>query len=127
MMGEALTPAEITALKKDIFSSLHCALPGKVVSYNAEKGMADIQPGLLGTAGNSVLPYPLLRDVPVYLPEPREIEPGAFCLVIFADINIDAWIDSGEDGLVGSDRMHSLSDAFAFVGFKAGLAEEIVE
>ena len=68
-MGIYSSSKEREALKQEIFSSLHCALPGKVVSFNAEKGMADIQPGLLGTAGNSVLPYPLLRDVPVYLPE----------------------------------------------------------
>ena len=31
---------------------------------------------------------------------------------------IDAWFESGEAEMPGSPRMHSLSDGFAFVGFR---------
>ena len=35
-----LSPEEREALKQEIFSTLHCALPGNVVSFDAEKAEA---------------------------------------------------------------------------------------
>ena len=54
------------------------------------------------------------------MPVPFEVNEGDACLVIFADCDIDAWFESGEAELPESNRMHSLSDGFAFVGFKVG-------
>ena len=34
------------ALKQELFSSLHCALPGKVISFDAETRTAEIQPAV---------------------------------------------------------------------------------
>jgi hypothetical protein len=56
-------------------------MPGIVVSFDAERGTAAIQPA------NSRLP--VLPDVPVYLPEDREIPPGALALVVFADFDTE--------------------------------------
>ena len=64
------------------------------------------------------MPLPLLRDVPVFMPVPFEVHEGDACLVIFADRDIDAWFESGEAEVPPSSRMHSLSDGFAFVGFR---------
>ena len=111
-MNESLTPAEAVALKKEILSSLHCALPGTVESFDADAGTAVIRPAVKG--------MPLLRDVPVFMPVPLDVFPGDLCLVIFADRDIDAWLESGEPEEPASGRMHSLSDAFAFVGFRRG-------
>ena len=47
-----------------------------------------------------------------------EIRPGDACLVIFADIDIDSWFATGEVAEPRSGRKHSLSDGFAFVGFR---------
>ena len=116
-----LTPRDIADLKREILSSLHCALPGIVEAFDAEKGIAAVRPALRLSGGISL---PLLRDIPVYLPEPREIAPGSFCLLIFADCDIDAWLASGEPEEPASARRHSLSDAFAFVGFRAGPSGE---
>ena len=108
--------SEIAALKQDILSSMHCALPGKIVSYDADSQTAVIQPAVkIGT-----MMYPVLRDVPVFMPVPFEVTPGDACIVIFADIDIDAWIESGEAEEPKSARKHALSDGFAFVGFKKG-------
>ena len=113
---KSLSPAERDALKRDFFSSLHCALPGNVVSFDAEKQTAEIQPAVrMGS-----LVFPVLADVPVFMPVPFEVNPGDACLVIFADIDIDAWLASGEAEEPLSARRHSLSDGFAFVGFKTG-------
>ena len=106
-----MNPADLAALKKEIFSSLHCALPGTVESFDAEK-----QTAVIRLAGISL---PLLYDVPVYMPVPFEVNPGDACLVIFADRDIDAWLEGGEEKPPG--RMHSLSDGFAFVGWRRNI------
>ena len=112
----SLSPAERDALKRDFFSSLHCALPGKILSFDSETQTAEIQPAVkLGS-----LTYPPLSGVPVFMPVPFEVNPGDACLVIFADIDIDAWLSSGEAEEPLSARQHSLSDGFAFIGFKTG-------
>ncbi len=112
----SLSPAERDALKRDFFSSLHCALPGKVISFDAETQTAEIQPAVkLGS-----LAYPPLSDVPVFMPVPFEVNSGDACLMVFADIDIDAWLGSGEAEEPLSARKHSLCDGFAFVGFKVG-------
>ena len=117
-------PATIQALKQDILSSLHCALPGIVVSFDAESQTAVIQPAVSRVIPNvaegspSSVSMPLLRDVPVFMPVSFEVNPGDACLVIFADCDIDAWFETGEVEVPASGRMHSLSDGFAFVGFR---------
>ncbi len=113
---KSISPAERDALKRDFFSSLHCALPGNVVSFDPETQRAEIQPAI--RVGS--LSYPLLSDVPVFMPVPFDVHPGDACLVVFADIDIDAWLVSGEPEQPQSARRHSLCDGFAFVGFKAG-------
>ena len=133
-MNEENRYEELQALKQNILSSLHCALPGTVVSYDAETQTAVIQPAVKRRAeqrdgfARSVsgrnyrtvpdVPLPLLRDVPVFMPGSFEVNPGDACLVIFADCDIDAWFESGETEVPESNRMHSLSDGFAFVGFR---------
>ena len=47
---------------------------------------------------------------------------GDPCLVIFADIGISAWLQTGEAAVPGSARRHSLSDGFAFAGWRAAAA-----
>ena len=113
---KSISPAERDALKRDFFSSLHCALPGNIVSFDPERQTAEIQPAVkLGS-----LTYPLLSDVPVFMPVPFEVHPGDACLVVFADADIDHWLETGEAAVPGSARRHSLSDGFAFVGFRTG-------
>ena len=122
-----LSPETIAALKKDIFRSLNVALPGSIVSYDSTARTASIRPLRAG--------MPLLMDVPVFTPSSSAtVSEGDYCLVIFADHDIDAWFASenpnsppgnspsgnGPPGTVSplSSRMHSLSDGCAFVGFK---------
>ena len=109
-----LSPEEREALKQEIFRSLHCALPGKVVSFDAEKQTAEIRPAV--KLGSMLLP--VLADVPVFMPVPFGVHPGDACLVVFSDVNIDAWMETGEAEEPRSGRRHSLSDGFAFIGFK---------
>ena len=114
-----LSADERDALKQDFFSSLHCALPGTVVSFDAERQTAEIRPAV--KLGSMV--FPVLSDVPVFMPVPFDVNTGDVCLVVFADIDIDGWFDTGEAAEPRSARKHSLSDGFAFVGFKVGNRE----
>ena len=72
---------------------------------------------------DSCLAFGQVSDVPVFMPVPFEVNPGDPCLVIFADIDIDAWFESGEPQEPKSARKHALSDGFAFVGWKMGNGE----
>ena len=107
-MYESMSPAEIRALKKEIFSSLHCALPGIVASFDDTSGTASVRLAVSG--------MPVLQDVPVFVC--NEVSVGDACLVVFADCDVDAWFDGNDSDDPASVRMHSLSDAFAFVGFR---------
>ena len=107
-MNDSLSPQELLALKKEILSSLHCALPGMVESFDDASGTASVRLALSG--------MPVLQDVPVFVC--NEVNPGDLCLVVFADCDADAWLETGEAGEPASGRMHSLSDAFAFVGWR---------
>ena len=107
-MNDSLSPQELLALKKEILSSLHCALPGIVESFDEDTGTAGIRLALSG--------MPVLRDVPVFVC--NEVNPGDACLVVFADCDIDNWFNGDDSADPASGRLHSLSDAFAFVGFR---------
>ena len=139
MMEEQKRQEELQALKREILESLHCALPGIVESYDSETQTAIIRPAVKhrrvssraersGVEGSpSSVSLPLLRDVSVFMPVPFEVNPGDACLVIFADIDIDAWFETGEAEVPPSGRMHSLSDGFAFVGFRPRVIPSEVE
>ena len=108
-----LNPAEVSAIKREIQESLHCALPGLVEAFDSQKGTVSVRPALRMRDGE----LPLLKDVPVFRVPGMEIQPGDKCLVIFADADTDAFLETGEVSACRSARRHSLSDGFAFVGF----------
>ena len=110
-MSEASLPMEtLSVMKQEIFRSLHCTMPGTVEAFDAESCTANIR------LANPDLP--VLMSVPVFMPVPFEVSPGDLCLVVFADTDCDRFL-AGEGAAV-SERRHSLSDGFAFVGFKTG-------
>ena len=111
-----LSPEEREALKQEIFSSLHCALPGTVVSYDSAAQTAVIQPAVKSGS----MTFPVLSDVPVFMPMSFRVREGDACLIVFSDVDIDAWFDTDVPQESKSGRRHSLSDGFAFVGFKRG-------
>ena len=117
-----LSYEEIEAVREEILSSLHCALPGQVKTFDAAACTAVIKPMLKSRSGVSL---PVLQDVPIFLPRVNgaaafDVSPGDYCLVVFADGAIDNWFLTGEESEPVSMRCHDLSDAFAFVGFHPG-------
>ena len=123
MTEVSMTPEILQSLRESIASAIHCALPGRVVSFDASTQTADIQP-MVRRRGEDGIVYtmPVLNQVPVFLPAGSgfTVSPGDACLLIFADCCIDGWYETGEASLPMSGRAHDLSDAFAFVGFRSG-------
>ena len=70
-------PSGIGALKKEILSALHCALPGTVEAFDPETQTAAVRPALKRRTGSGpgkdACALPLLRDVPVFMPVPFEV------------------------------------------------------
>ena len=123
----SLTPEERELFRRELLSSLHCALPGIVTAFDPVTQTATVQPAMRSRLSGSsdTLLLPLIHDVPVFFPGSRHaamtfpIEPGDECLLIFADSAIDRWFETGEAEAPDSTRHHDLSDAFAFVGFRS--------
>ena len=113
----AFLQAALQALKEEIFSTLHVAMPGIVMAYDAATRTADVQPALMRRDSDGKgIAAPLLRAVPVFLCG-RETDPvaGDRCLLIFLDFCVDGFIQNGEACVPDSPRMHDLSDAVAMV------------
>lgn len=116
------TRAQADALRARLAASMHFALPGIVQSFDPDAQTADIQPAVHDhLCDGTPVEYPILYSVPVFIPGgspdiAESIQPGDSCLVIFADTCIDEWF-LGTEPNETSTRRHSLSDAFAFVGF----------
>ena len=88
----------LESLKREIFSSLHVAMPGFIESFDPESGTAAVQPALRRrTAAGNLLTAPLLADVPVFLPDPG-FTPAAGdpCLLVFADFCVDGFLMAGQ-------------------------------
>jgi phage baseplate assembly protein gpV len=112
--------------------ALRVAMPGTIVSFDASKQTATIQPAITevdflpGTNGQmGPRPLPRLVDVPVMFPRAgafaltMPVQAGDECLVIFGDQCMDAWFQSGAAGAPVNEfetRRHSLADGFALVG-----------
>ena len=116
--GDFLRQA-LDALRREIFSTLHVAMPGTVTAYDASDGTVFVQPGLRRrVSSDQIMTAPLLPRVPVLLPSRDYVPaPGDPCLLIFCDFCLDGFLDTGQPLLPPSPRSHDLSDAFALVGF----------
>ena len=115
---ETFLQSLLDALKRDILSSLHSAMPGNILSYDASSGLASVQPALRRkTAFDEILTAPVLNDVPVFCPSAEFIpSSGDPCILLFMDFCMDGWLESGQPVLPPSPRRHDLSDAIALTG-----------
>ena len=120
---EPFLQSVLDALKRDIFSSLHTAMPGNILSYDASSGLAFVQPALRRkTPSGEILTAPVLKDVPVFrLAADFTPSAGDPCILLFMDFCIDGWLESSQPVLPPSPRQHDLSDAVALVGYASAL------
>jgi hypothetical protein len=113
MIGEELT-------------GLRVGSPGIITSFNPVAQTATVQLAIrekINLDGNQIwTDIPELLDVPVVLPRAggyvltMPIHAGTECLVIFADLCIDSWWQSGGVQNQVEKRRHDLSDGIAIVG-----------
>ena len=128
MVSNTPIPPKLTDLLNDhtrgLLKNTFCSLPGKISSYDAATTTATIEIDMKILVNNKPQAFPLLVDVPVFqltgalaginMP----IATGDPCLVIFADKDIDNWFATGSAQVPNSDRIHSLADGMALVGFR---------
>lgn len=107
--------------------SMRVAIPGIIESFDPTEQTVRVQPAIRervqdGTMQVRWVNLPLLLDVPIVLPRAggfaltMPIRPGDECLVVFADMCIDAWWANGDIQNQIEQRRHDLSDAFAILG-----------
>lgn len=124
------TPDLSTVIREalDIWSSaIRVMMPGKIISYDKDKQLADVQPMLQETLSNGdLINLPEIKNVPVqwfrvglaviYMP----LRPDDLVMLIFSDKSLDKWEGEDNDGLTAKDpqdvRSHDLSDAIAVPG-----------
>lgn len=120
---EVMLRAMLGGLQQGIWT----ALPGHVVSFDADAVTAVIQPGIGGKVGaqdgtTKTVSLPVITDVPVVFPRGGgctltfPVAAGDECLIVFASRAIDAWAQSGGVQAASDTRKHDLSDAFAIIG-----------
>lgn len=127
-IDEQLAAGEADGLRitiRDMLKQVHTGLPGKVVSFSATTQTAKVQPCIKRLwIDDGWLALPECVDVPVYFPGGGgyvltfPVAAGDSCLLVFAERAIDYWWEKGGVQEPSEVRMHDLSDAFAFVGFR---------
>ena len=123
------TPTLGQLVRKAIQASLanvRVAIPGTIVSFNSSKQTVSVQPTIKERViANDKVTWqslPLLPDVPLVMPRAGgfllslPVTPGDEVLVVFGDMCIDGWWQSGGVQKQVDRRRHDLSDGFAILG-----------
>lgn len=116
----------IQAAMENAGTDIRVALPSIVKAWDAEQQTVDVQLALreviLGDGTEREVEIPMLVDVPVVMPRAGGYslvfapEAGDECLVVFSDLCIDSWWQSGGVQSQADTRRHDLSDGFAILG-----------
>ena len=124
---EAFLQETLAEMKRDILESLHVAMPGMIMAYDAVTGLADVQPGLARRTGSGrTMAAPMLYRVPVIDCSDRMIAAGDPCILIFMDFCMDGWMQYGAAMTPASPRKHDLSDAVVIVGLRCAVPDSEV-
>lgn len=108
-------------------AQLRVAIPGIIESFDADRQTVSVQPAIteniqLGEEAAKSTKLPILTDIPICFPRAGgysvtlPIAKGDECLLVFADMCIDGWWQSGGVQDQMETRRHDLSDAFALIG-----------
>ena len=118
----AIVEAGMNAMAKEI----RVAIPGIVEAWDKDTQTVSVRCAIRERIRNdeniSEMEIPMLVDVPVVFPSAGGYSflacpaKGDECLVIFADMCIDAWWQNGSVQSQMEYRRHDLSDGFAIMG-----------
>lgn len=108
-------------------NNLRVSMPGIIQSFDPVTQTVSVKPAIREKIKNLDLSetsadFPVIPDVPIVLPRAGgfvltlPVSPGDECLIVFADMCIDAWWASGGIQNQLEKRRHDLSDAFAILG-----------
>jgi hypothetical protein len=120
----------VEALKMSFSEGLkgvHTLLPGEIVSYDNATQRARVRIGCsIELIDNTLLPYPVLIDVPVQFPRwggytiTMPVSPGDECAVVFGERDMSRFLSSGAtDFPPVTARKFDLSDGFAIMGLSS--------
>lgn len=121
---EELNINEILEISQDaIMSRLNCHLIGKIRSFNKNTQTCEIEMMQVKQFQNKFFIPSLLVDVPLiilgagggHITMPNPI--GTICLLLFLDRNIDNFMETGEQYVPDTARMHDFTDAIALTTF----------
>lgn len=124
---------EVEEMSEAALENVHTALPGTIVSFNAEAGTATVEPkGKYEMADGSAVSYPQISEVPIVFPfcQSRNagfvfpVGKGDDCLVIISEVELDEWRSGAE--AEGSLRF-DLSSAICIPGLLRGGAGAVVK
>ena len=120
------TPSPSAVMRMSIeavLSEVHTALPGKIESYDAATGLAQVKPCLMKkfVYEQAAQSMPIIPGVPVLMPRGVKIPvaAGDTCLLIFCERSIDRWLDKGGEVDPSDDSMFEINHAVAIVGLWA--------
>jgi hypothetical protein len=130
MANDRLDPSQQEIISDAIdarMHDLHTCLPGRIVSYDAAKQVADVKPmvkrAIPDTAGKVVHEaYPVLPNVPVVWQRSGgfmlhfPLAAGDSVLLVFSEAATAQWRESGSLSEAGDITRHGLSYAFAIPG-----------
>lgn len=127
---EEAPPSLAEAIRRAISSAtmeLRVAMPGKVVRYDKEKQVVDVQPVFKRKyKDGSVTDPPVIYSVPVAFPRAGDafialpLKPGHSVLLIFSDRSLEKWSSAGDLHEPEDTRTHDISDAVAYPGTYPG-------
>ena len=127
------TPAEAEVLEqaiRRILLTVHTAMPGLVVAWNAGDGTADIQPALMYKPINGPpQAYPVIPHVPVVFYGPAigwlrfPVSVNDSVELHFQERAIDNWFASGAISDPADPRFFHLTDAVAVPGLRSAASK----
>lgn len=108
-------------------SKIRVAMPGIIQEFDPATQTVTVQLAIrekvINSSGeSSMMEIPMLLDVPIVFPKAGgfsvtfPVKKGDECLVVFGDMCIDAWWQSGGVQNQVETRRHDLSDGFAIMG-----------
>lgn len=117
---------QIIRSQESASSKIRVAMPGIIQGFDPATQTATVQLAIrekvVSSGESSMMEIPMLLDVPVIFPKAGgfsitfPIKKGDECLVVFGDMCIDAWWQSGGIQNQVESRRHDLSDGFAIMG-----------
>ncbi len=122
----AAVPEDAAAAAIDsALKNVHTTLPGVIVSFDALRQTATVQPAIQRVfAGIGPTNLPLCVDCPVEFPSGGgfvltfPVQPGDECVIAFSERCIDNWYVDGRFAPPADYRLHDLSDAIVRVGIR---------